>query len=306
MCWAMTYELDLDLAAAEALRRAIGEELESAVERLRGAGDADRAKAVHEARKHIKKTRAALELARGALDKRAHRSLRAALRDTAQGLAGQRDADVMLETIDGLAEHAAGRLPASTFKELREAVAERALAGGAVADTAAAAEALSAVARQVADLPLEESSWRAVRAAVARTYAAGLAEWESLAGDPAGEARHEWRKRVKALWYHHRLLRPVWPAVMDAYIEELDRLGDNLGREHDLDVLEAYLTEHGETLGTRADAGEVVALIGPRRAALREEAAALGRRVYAEPPKAFDRRLRGWLRAARSERAGAA
>ena len=301
----MAYELHLDAAAGEALRRVIADELASAVERLRGADDEDRAKAVHEARKHIKKTRAALELARGALDKATQRSLRAALRDTAQGLAGQRDADVMLETLDGLARQAAGQLPASTFEELRVAVAERARAGGAVADTAAAADALSAVARQVAALPLDDCSWRTVRASVSRTYAAGLSEWESLGGDPAGEARHEWRKRVKALWYHHRLLRPVWPAVMDAYIEELDRLGDNLGREHDLDVLEAFLTEHAGTLGTRADAGEIVALIEPRRAALREEAAVLGRRVYVESPKGFDRRLRAWLRAARSEQRAA-
>ena len=302
----MAYELQLNLTAGDALRRVLVEELESAVERLRSAGDEDRAKTVHESRKHIKKTRAALDLARAGIDKRTYRATRGALRDIAQGLAGQRDADVMLETIAGLGERFVGQLPASAFEDVRGAVAERSRAGGAVADTTAAADALAQVARDLAELPLDGCSWRTVRDAATRTYARGLAEWETLARAGEGEHRHEWRKRVKGLWYHQRLLRPAWPGVMDAYVEQADQLGDVLGREHDLDVLEAFLTEHGATLETRADVGEIIGLIGRRRVELRSEAEGIGRRLYAESPKAFDRRLRAWLRAARDEHAAEA
>ncbi len=45
---------------------------------------------------------------------------------------------------------------------------------------------------------------------------------------------HEWRKRVKDLWYHVTLLQDAWRPVMSALADEAHELSDRLGDEHDL------------------------------------------------------------------------
>ena len=55
------------------------------------------------------------------------------------------------------------------------------------------------------------------------------------------ESLHEWRKRVKHLWYHHTLLRSLWPPVMEVTGDEAHALSDHLGDDHDLAVLAAWV-----------------------------------------------------------------
>jgi hypothetical protein len=50
---------------------------------------------------------------------------------------------------------------------------------------------------------------------------------------------HEWRKRAKDLWYHHRLLKDAWPGPVKAFADEADQLGKLLGDDHDLATLSA-------------------------------------------------------------------
>ena len=83
---------------------------------------------MHEARKDMKKLRALLRLARGELGEEIFGRENACFRDAARELAGTRDADVMLETLDAL------DLPAGLGGELRKAIqAERARAGAPTA-----------------------------------------------------------------------------------------------------------------------------------------------------------------------------
>ena len=103
---------------------------------------------------------------------------------------------------------------------------------------------------------------------------------------PEVERLHEWRKRVKDLWYHHTLLRALWPPVMQAVGDEAHELSDRLGDDHDLAMLLDWAREHcrgaGGARGGRGGA--------PR--ALQAEALALGARLYADKPTAFVRRHR--------------
>jgi hypothetical protein len=48
------------------------------------------------------------------------------------------------------------------------------------------------------------------------------------------------------------------------------------------------------------DTGDVLDLVEERRAVLLAQIRALGRRVYAEKPKAFERRIGGYVKAARA------
>src|SRR5690348_1257492 len=105
----MSYRLQLDVPAPEAVRRVAEERLEKAAGRLSEAHGDDPVKAVHGARKDLKKTRSALRLARPCLPRRVHRHENNALRDLGREMSGGRDADVMVETVDALAERHALR-----------------------------------------------------------------------------------------------------------------------------------------------------------------------------------------------------
>src|SRR6266511_1746767 len=123
MSYRLSFASDDDVPSS--VRQCAREQLAGAAERLECAGE-DPVKAVHEARKHLKKTRALLRLVRPALGRKAYRRENDALRDIGLALSGTRDADVRVATAQKLAEHAAGRLPADVFDALREALAAEA------------------------------------------------------------------------------------------------------------------------------------------------------------------------------------
>ncbi len=106
------------------------------------------------------------------------------------------------------------------------------------------------------------------------------------------EELHEWRKRVKDLWYHHTLLRPLWPPVMLAVGDEAHELSEQLGVDHDLAVLLDWARRHSHA------SPELAAAVDGRRAVLQADALALGRRLYADKPSAFTARIEAWWEAA--------
>jgi CHAD domain-containing protein len=289
----MAYRLALGGDLAASLQGVAREQLEGAADRLASGEDPDAA--IHDARKRIKKTRAALRLARPGLPKRRYRAENRALRDTARGLSGARDADVLVETVEKLHERFAGQVPASLFETLRHRLAER---GGGDTDVAAAADALRALAGGVDAWAVEGD---VLVPALRQTYARGRAAFAVADRDPTAEHLHEWRKRVKDLWYQQKLVGEAWPSVLQAQADAAKALSKLLGDDHDLAVLASLLdAEPG-----LADAVDLVhELIDRRRAELLDSVRALGRRVYAERPKAFARRVGRYLRAPVSAAAG--
>jgi CHAD domain-containing protein len=273
----MSYGLTFSDEPRESVERVRREQLESAVQSLE-TGD-DPVEAIHDARKRIKKTRALLRLARPGLKRKAYRRRNRALRDAGRGMSGTRDADVLAETVDALAERFAGRHPARFFDDARAAVASD--------DGALEAGDHVAVLRQLADdeWPLRRAlDADALADSLKSTYVRGRAAFERADRKPTTTNLHEWRKRVKDLWYQQRLLEDTWPGVMKAQAKEAKTLSKLLGEDHDL----AMLAEH-------VDDEALHLLIAERRAELLAAARDLGRRVYAERPKAFARRSQRYV-----------
>src|SRR3954462_8594203 len=147
----MAYSLSLD-DLATSVKRVAGEQPGAAADGLDQPDDP--VEAVHDARKRLKKTRALLRAARPAMRPDAFRAYNRELRDQGRALSGARDADVMVETVDALAEHntrrvkrahfmavrgrfvarAAGEVPEQRVRELANSV-ERWPLGGISADT---------------------------------------------------------------------------------------------------------------------------------------------------------------------------
>jgi CHAD domain-containing protein len=142
---------------------------------------------------------------------------------------------------------------------------------------------------------IRQGGWKLLAPGLDTAYREGRDDFLALGGAPSFEAVHDLRKRGKDLWYQIRVLRDSWPTVLEATAEEIHDFTDRLGDHHDLAVLAEDLRGR-EAVGP-ADRGILLGLIDLRQATLLAEARTAGERVYAEKPKAFDRRLRTYWRA---------
>jgi CHAD domain-containing protein len=276
------YRLNQDESLPEGIRRVARGRIDHAIDELRGKTDSTPEEAVHEARKDMKKLRALLRLVRGELGGDTFARENACFRDAARELSGVRDSDVMLEALGALEP------PPGVGAELRAAIKAERRRDGAADRAGAARDAvaiLKEARKRVDGWPLERDSFEAVADGLERSYRRGRRDFEAARAEPSPETLHEWRKRAKELWYHHTLLRSLWPPVMAASGEEAHVLSDHLGDDHDLVVLAGWVSEHADARPAFFEA------IERRRAKLQEDAFALGARVYAEKPGAFVRRL---------------
>jgi CHAD domain-containing protein len=278
------YRLKLSEPLPAEIARVARGRIDHALDELGGRSDSTPEEAVHEARKDMKKLRTLLRLARGELGKDVFARENACFRDAARELAGTRDADVMLDTLASL------KLPEARGLELRKLVEAQLARNGAGDRDAAASRAvtiLSEARTRVDDWPLADDSFDAVAKGLERTYRRGRRAFRAAQEEPTADGLHEWRKRVKDLWYDHTLLRELWPPVMSAVAGEAHELSDRLGDDHDLVVLAAWVHGHLDPDPVFSDA-----VIG-RREVLQREAFALGERLYAEKPSAYMRRIEG-------------
>jgi CHAD domain-containing protein len=287
------YRLLEDEPAPDGLARAARGRISHALEGLRGGHEPD--KAVHEARKDLKKVRAVLRLARPQLGDKAYRRENARFREVARGLSGVRDAKAMIEALDGLVEHGLHRSTAARVRRELERHKEQLAANGGtpIEDVI---EELESARAEVAGWPLGPDRWKAIEPGLRRIYRNGRRRMRNAERDPSTEALHEWRKRTKDLWYHLTLLQDVWPAVLEAEADEAHTLSDHLGDDHDLAVLWEFALDRG------IDSKRLYAAVEGRRGELQVSAFGLGKRLYAERPRDFTERIGSLWSAWRSQR----
>lgn len=291
---------------AYGLKRIVGEQLDGASEGLSAASATDPDAAVHDARKRMKKSRAVLRLTREALGSSLYRGENARLREAGRALSDAREAHVLVETLERVAERSNGAVSPEAVARLRlrleadrDAVHDRLLGRGNAVEEAI--EALRAVRDGVREWPLEGDDFGLIARGLRRTYARGGARMAEATERPTVWRMHEWRRRAKDLWYHARILEPVWPEPMAHLVVGADELGELLGEDHDLALLHRRAGDHADALASRADTEALLALLQGRRVELRRRAFSLGRRLYADRPEAFVARTEGWWAAWREE-----
>ena len=288
----MDHQLDLQRPVAEEVRRIADALLTDAVARADGPEDLD--DAIHEVRKRGKETRGLLRLVRGAAEQ-LHQRENAAVRDAARLLSEVRDATAAIETFDALAT-SFDDTAVSTMVDVRAALDRRRERIHTERDAARllgrAAEAMDEVRARIPGWQLDDDGFDAIAGGLAKTYGRARRRMDDAATDPSSEAWHEWRKRAKYHRYHLALLQGIWPPVLRTRRDEVHRLTDLLGDDHDLAVLRADALDD---LAAELDAETLqlfLALVDRRRAELQAEAQPLGRRVLAEDTDAFVARAR--------------
>jgi CHAD domain-containing protein len=290
------YGLDRDEALGEGLKRIAAGRAEEAIERLRGiaAGEVDQASAVHGARKDTKKLRTVLRLLRNELPKDVYEQEMECYREAARLLSTARDAEVKLETLDDLAE-GTSELPEEAVEAWRRILdRDREAAVNIASDPEAAIERLEGGLARIEGWRLEGDSWRMINGTLKRAYKRGRRAMRAAGVHPSETHFHQWRKRAKDLWYALQIVSGAWSETLDPLAEEAHRLTGLLGDHHDLAVLRVDL---GERRLGEEETRLLEAAIEARQADLAREAFPLGRRLYAERPKAFARRLRRYWEA---------
>lgn len=275
------------------VRRVVLERLEHAREQLERELGRNTDEAVHTARKDLKKARSAVRLVREELGRKGFRRDNELLRDAGRELSGVRDAAVSTETLEKLRRHFDTRLGSVQARALTNAPEVSGGPGRADAPQGEAAKALELIEQGLGHVErwkLDEQGWSLLGPGVRRAYRAGREALAEVEATPSPEAVHEWRKRVKDLWYHLRLLEDAWPEPVGRLAAEAHELSALLGDHHDLTVLAAAL-EAGHLGLAGAEAKTLRTLIARRQAELVDASLPLGRRLYAEKPKAFERRL---------------
>lgn len=151
-------------------------------------------------------------------------------------------------------------------------------------------------------LKVSGKEWKALGPGVKTAYRQGWRAYQTVLEDSSPENFHEWRKCAKDLWYHVRLLQPVWPEQMDATASELDALGECLGDDHDLVVLRQDVQARSIGDGNAREIETLNGLIEERQRELRATALEMGARFYAEKPSVFCKRLAGYWKTWRREK----
>jgi len=256
----MSYAFERPSRLAVEIRRVAVERLDNALDELgEDALREDRMVAVHTARKDIKKTRSLMRLIRGSLADDDFRAQNNRLRSAAHELAAVRETDAKVVSLSKLTEDRAAEMSEACVTAARE-WGELLRPSEGPADVSAEATKAAELVRQVRDdarlWSLGYGSWEIIEPGLRRGYRQGLRGLREAEASPDDETVHEWRKRVKDMWYSLRLLEGAWPPVLGVMADQAHRLSELLGDHHDLGVHLAAATLVGagwQTLVLGAD-----------------------------------------------------
>jgi CHAD domain-containing protein len=287
-----------DESVPSGVKRMIGQHTDKALAALRRGPS--RAEGVHDARKRFKRVRALLRLVRAELGSRAYHRANETFRDAGRPLSEVRDAEILVEALEGLAERFAAEVPLTDFVPLRRAMEgrKREIWQRVLDEQNAPAQVVSSikgVRKTVRRWGFPHKGWLALADGLLRAYDRAAASF-AAAATPTDESLHECRKQAKYLWSQLEVLRPVRPKRLGPLADLAHQLGDLLGDDHDLAVLGQTLTADKERFAGVA-IEQLRPLIERRRAELQKDAARVGRQLYADPPVLFVARLRrDWRR----------
>jgi CHAD domain-containing protein len=228
----------------------------------------DTVKAVHLARRHIKRARSLLRalkpLARAAVERE-----NGFLRAFAHTLAPLRDAHALEEAARAVGAAGPGEGHATRV------------------DLPALGRALQRQARVIARLAPVDAPKHYLARAVARSYARARKAYFAYEDHPATEPLHEARKRIKDCLHLIEALEDRRPRKAKPKAGKLDRIGELMGAIRDLDLLARRMdrSEHGRAK---------LARIAARHIRLEREVQRTGDKAFAQKPKAIEK---AWRRA---------
>ena len=251
----------------------------------------DEFESIHCARKQIKRMRAVLRLVRSEISQSEYKRRKERLREAAEYLAPARDAYIQTQTFEHLTRTRptihASRLEAALQRECRKQMQQFCKRGS----WKQVRQMLEKEARCFGRLKFKHRGWAAIQPGIKKSYKAAQKARDIATATPTAGNLHEWRKRVKDLWYNISLLERIWPEQMCALAQELEHLGDLLGDHHDLHVLRSTVIKKSRKTELKVEADALLSLIDARQRELCAQSLRLGRRLLREDAAEYCGRL---------------
>lgn len=249
---------------------------------------------VHDIRRALKRWRALLRMLSPILGE-GMTVLRHDARDLARKLTAARDAQSCIDAFNDAVEASATRqitLPPRSVATIRSRLeALRAEGERTIWNDERRQEMsqyLDAASAQVAAWNVVDVTFRDVAKSLSSTYRrarrAMPKDWEKI----SAEELHELRRRVVEHRYQMEIVEPVWPRMGRLWVDEAQRLRTRLGKYQDLAVLTPKCGPHQPLAPWRS---RVMPLVAQRQKDHAMAAMRIATRLFAESPKAFQRRL---------------
>ena len=276
------------------MKRILTAQVDDATAELRGEAGTEPAEAIHEARKDVKKIRSALRLVRHEIGDDVWRRENDHYREVARSLSGFRDAEILVQSLDDLAERF-GPSAEGHYNALREQLEEENRAahddGSIERAMTEAAAGLAAGRGRIDALPLDGDGWELIGPGLHRTYRRGRKRLRTVEEEASVTNLHELRKRVKDLWYQVRLIGDADKHMLGSLADHAHDLSDHLGDDHDLALLRETVQRRRAAFADPAHKRHLLEQIDQRRGELQFAAISLAERIYADKPKRFTKRL---------------
>lgn len=274
------------------LRRVLMEQLDVAAPGLTLESEPEAlGRAVHHARRTLKKIRALLRMIASGEGGQAVAAPLIDLRDAGRALAPLRDADVLVTIVRA----SAAGLPAShdpgslaNLEELLVAKRESVLDARSDVMLATAARHTDAARRAIEGWTPLATDFDLIRAGIGDWYGRARIAMGAACGGTKAEVFHKWRKRTKDVRHQLEFLAPIASELVAA-TADIHRLTDLLGDANDLDHLEAAARSL-DPAGFNAADPAFLFLVDQRRS-LWGAACSLGQELFAEGSDGYTSRL---------------
>ena len=261
---------------------------------------------IHDTRKNFKKVRTVLRLVRTDIREECFQIENSFYRDAGRTLSDLRDSSVLIQTFDKLVKSSELEMSNFDFSVFRDFLVEKhKTIRTAKSKKSAVINSLSTdllLARsRVFDWSLSGDDFKLIKKNLQLIYEQGQKYMYAVFSEAIKENVHEWRKRVKDLWYAMRILSNLWPEIMSPLVLLLGKLSDSLGDANDLFLLKEKIISNQSKLKDDQHTRELINFIDRRIIDLLREARSIGRKVYSEDSKYFVGRMQNYFEIWRSE-----
>ncbi|MCF8242810.1 MAG: CHAD domain-containing protein [Melioribacteraceae bacterium] len=294
----MAFKLQKRESVAQGIKRIILEQIHNSMKLAKRPGSNPN-KSIHEIRKSYKRIRAVLRLVRDEIGREIYKTENVRYRDAGRLLSDIRDSFVLVETLDLIRKEFRIKKSDWQYSALSEKLTARHhdILSQKVEDEnvlAAVFEIMDNGKQHIYELPINNDDFSALSGGLLRVYSRGVSKLAVTFSDPHIDTFHDWRKRVKYLWYHSNILMPMNYRVMKRLEQKLDMLSDHLGHEHDFAVLLMFIESNPSYLDNEEQFKTLIGMVNKLRFDMRAKAWQLGEKIYNEEPAAFIDKLNGY------------
>jgi CHAD domain-containing protein len=293
----MSYSLNKKSSPGEALKEVILEQIEKSRQQI-AESKKDQDSSIHQIRKRQKKIRGALRLCRHSLGEDIYQRENAYFRDLANRLSPFRDAEALIPQVKSLSETSddknSRRIIRNLVRNLKKNKSSYFEEHFNPSIFQEIRKDLDQATERINNLQIKAESFGDLAPSLRKVYKRGYKAFPAAYKDPSPENFHEWRKRVKYLYFHYRLLEKSWPEVLTAFKKETKKLSDYLGDDHDLSVLQEKLESGELTFRKEQDLTDLKDLIASRKKELLQKAWLLGKKIYLNKSKSEVAKLDAW------------